>query len=127
MSSRSPKPSASTASWTMSWRLALTIPTVRPSASSFVEQVEHPGERLELGVERRVELAVGVRELVRLLGVELAHLLLEVPGADAGHQHLVGEVSPEHGRRRVPVGREDHPAGVDDRAVEVEEDDGEAH
>src|SRR6478672_3190132 len=68
-----------------------------------------------------------MRELVCLFGVELAHLLLEMPGADARHQHFVGEVLAEHGRRRVPVGREDHPAGVDDRAVEVEEDDGEAH
>ena len=111
----------------MSCRFALTIPSLPPLGVELLEQLEHPGERLELGVERRVELAVGVRELVGLLGVELAHLLLEVAGADARHQHLVGKVPAEHGRRRVPVGREDHPAGVDDRAVEVEENDREAH
>ena len=60
-------------------------------------------------------------------GVELAHLLLEIARADAGEQDLVRVVAPEHGRGRVPVGGENDPAGVDDRAVEVEEDNGEAH
>ena len=45
----------------------------------LLEQVEHPRERLELRVERRVVLAVGMRELVGLLRVELAHLLSRCP------------------------------------------------
>ena len=43
MSSVSPKPSASNASWTMSWRFALTIPSVRPSSSSLRSSSSIPG------------------------------------------------------------------------------------
>jgi hypothetical protein len=75
-------------------------------------------------VQRPVELAVRLRELGRLLLVELAHLLLEVPAPHLRHQHLVGERLAEHGFGGVPVRGEDHPAGVDDGAVEVEEDNG---
>ena len=102
-------------------------PELPPFAVQPFEQLEHPGKRLELGVERLVEVAVRLGQFGRLLLVEGAHLLLEVTAPDLRHQHVVGEFTAEHGLGRVTVGREDHPAGVDDRAVEIEEDDGEAH
>ena len=55
-------------------RLAVTIPSRRPSSRSTREQLEHPVERLEAGVERLVVRAVDLDELVDPVGVEIAHL-----------------------------------------------------
>ena len=96
-------------------------------AEELLEQLEHARERLELRVQRPVELAVGVGELLGFAGVEVGHLFDQMAGAHAGHQLIVGDRASEHGLRRMPERLEDHPAGVDDRAVEVEEDDRKAH
>ena len=92
-----------------------------------LQQVEHPRKRLQLGVEGFVELAIGERELVGFRLVEFPHLLFEVAAADLRHQDVVREAPAEHGLGGVPVGGQDHPAGVDDRAVEIEQDHREPH
>ena len=87
------------------------------------EDVLHAGARLELVVERLVVGAVDADELVDPLGREDGHLRLEPGAADGLHQLGVAEVAAEHLARRVPHRREDDRAGVDDGAVEIEEDD----
>jgi len=67
--------------------------------------------------------AVDAHELVDPLGREDLHLGLEPRPADRLHQFGVPEVAAEHLARRVAHGREDDPAGIDDGAVEIEEDD----
>ena len=89
------------------------------------EDVLHAGARLELVVQRLVVGAVDADELVDPLGREDLHLRLEPGAADGLHQLRVPEVAAEHLARRVPHRREDDRAGVDDGAVEIEEDDGE--
>ena len=71
--------------------------------------------------------AIHVDELVRALLVEGAHLLDEPGAADSCEQNLVRDLAVEHGARRVLERSQDHPAGVDQRAVEIEENDREAH
>ena len=80
-------------------------------------------ERLELLVQRLVVRPVGLDELVDALGVELAHLRDQSRAADRrAHELLVG-LAPEHGRASVAHRSEDDRPRVDQRAVEVEEDD----
>ena len=71
--------------------------------------------------------AVAGDELVDPLRVDQPHLLDEARAADCAAELLVGDLAPEHGLRRVPHRRDDDRAGVDHGAVEVEEDDREAH
>jgi hypothetical protein len=91
------------------------------------ENVFHAGARLELVVERLVVRAVDVHEPVDVAGGERAHLRFEAGTADRPHQLGVRVLVPEHFARRVPHRGEDDRAGVDDRAVEVEENGPEPH
>src|SRR3954471_9143282 len=91
------------------------------------EHVLHPGAGLQVVVERLVVGAVDVDEAFDVLGRERVHLGFE-PGAAHGLQQLlVGVVPAKHLARGVPHRGEDDRAGVDDGAVEVEEDGLEAH
>ena len=92
-----------------------------------LQHLDDAAARLELVVERLVVRAVARDEVVDAGRVERAHLLVERRTADVGEQRLVGYLAREDGARSVPERREDHRAGVDQRAVEVEEDDREAH
>jgi hypothetical protein len=78
-------------------------------------------------VQRLVVGAVGADELVDPVGRERRHLRLEPGPADRLQQLGVGVVAAEHRARRVAHRGEDDRAGVDDGAVEVEEDGREAH
>ena len=78
-------------------------------------------------MQRLVVRAVGDDELLDTVGRERAHLLLEPRAADRGHQLVVGRLESENLLRGVPHRREDDRAGIDDRAVEIEENDGTAH
>ena len=91
------------------------------------EYVFHAGACLEVVVERLVVRAVDVHEPVDVVRCERAHLRFEAGTADRLHQLGVRVLVPEHFARRVPHRGEDDRAGVDDRAVEVEEDRSEAH
>src|SRR5205085_11737649 len=83
--------------------------------------------RAELRMKRLVVLAVSADELVDARGVERAHLLEEARTADRGKDPLVRHLAPEHGPGGVLERGEDHPARVDQGAVEVEEDDWKPH
>jgi hypothetical protein len=87
------------------------------------EDFLHANACLELVVERLVVGAVDADEVVDPLGREDLHLRFEPGTADGLHQLGVPEVAAEHLARRVPHGREDDPAGIDDGAIEIEEDD----
>ena len=87
----------------------------------------HPGAALERVVQRLVVRAVDAHEIVDVLRRERAHLRLETRPADRRHQLLLRNLAREHGARRVAHRGKDHPAGVDDSAVEIEEDDREPH
>ena len=91
------------------------------------ERVGHPGACLELVVERLVVGAVDAHELVDPVRRERRHLRVEARPADRPHQLLVAVLAAEHLTGRVPHRREDDRGGVDDGAVEIEEDDGKAH
>ena len=91
------------------------------------EHVVHAFAAAQVLVQRLVVRAVDVHELLDPVGRERVHLRLEAGPADRLHQILVGVVAPENLARRVPHRGEDDPAGVDDRSVEVEEDDRESH
>ena len=92
-----------------------------------LENVEDAVEARELRVLRIVVLAVHAHELVDVLGVEQRHLVREVRAADLRQDLLVGETPAKDRLRRVMEGAEDHRGGVDERAVEVEEDDWKPH
>ena len=92
-----------------------------------LEHVSHPDARLELVVERDVVRAVDVDELRRAVGIDRHHLRLEPRPADRLHQLGVRVLAPEHLARGVAHRREDDRAGVDDRAVEVEENGRKSH
>ena len=89
-----------------------------------VEHLTHPGEgRDALVVDGLVVGAVHAHELVlhgRVVG-EVLHLLGE-RDAHLGHEHLVGEGVAEHLHGGVAKARQDEPVGVDEGAVQVEED-----
>ena len=78
-------------------------------------------------VERLVVGAVHLDELVDPVRVEVAHLRDQARAADRGADELLVGVAAEDGPRRVPHRGEDDRPGVDQRAVEVEEDDRVAH
>ena len=91
------------------------------------EHVLHPRAGLEVVVERLVVGAVDVHEPLDLIRRERAHLRLQAGAADRLQQLLVGVVAAEHLARRVPHRGEDDRAGVDDGAVEVEQNGLEPH
>ena len=115
------------ASRTVSRRFAVT--TAEPPALLLQrrQHVGHAGALGQLGVQRLVVLAVAGDELVDAVGVDQAHLLDQARAADGAPELLVRDLAAEHGLRRVAHRRDDDRAGVDHGAVEVEEDDREAH
>ena len=84
-------------------------------------------ERLERLVEPVVVLLVGLEQRVGVLGVDRLHLRDDPLPADRQPELVAGDLAPEHGANGVLHRREDDRPGVDQRAVEVEEDDREAH
>ena len=91
------------------------------------EQVVHPGAADEALVKRLVVRAVDGDELVDAVGSERVHLRLEPGPADGRHQLFVGRLGAEHLLRGMPHRGEDDRAGVDDGAVEVEQNDRKTH
>jgi len=89
--------------------------------STLFEVIGDPSRRRMLDLLRDDEHTVN--ELVDALRRKDRHLRLEPGPADGLHQLGISEVAAEHLARRVPHGREDDPAGIDDGAVEIEEDD----
>ena len=127
-SKRWPISVAAKASSTVLRRLAETSPSRRPSSLRRSKTSSMPKQSCEALVERLVVGAIDADELLDvLLASEHVHLRLEARPADRRHQHLVGDLPAEHRPGGMAHRREDDPAGVDDGAVEVEEDDGEAH
>ena len=119
---------AANASSTVARRFAVTIPSRRPSSLSAHEHVVHPGAELELVVQRLVVRAVDADELLDVLrAAELEHLRLEPGAADRGDQRLVGDSRPSTVRVACRIEARIIAAGVDEGAVEVEEDDRKAH
>jgi hypothetical protein len=78
-------------------------------------------------MERLVVLAVDPHELVGLRDVDRAHLVVDVGAADERGQLGLRDLALEHGPRGMPERREDDRPGVDQGAVEVEEDVGVGH
>ena len=105
----------------------MTTPSGRLWARSRSSCSGIPSKRPDLLVDRHVVLAVDAHELVGLVLVELPHLRVHPVASDVRHQHLVRDLPSEHGARRMPEGGEDQRPGVDQGAVEVEEDGLEAH
>jgi hypothetical protein len=91
------------------------------------QHLVHPRAADELVVQRLVMRAIDVDELVDLVWRESMHLRLETGAADRRHQLLVGNLSSENLLGGVPHRRKDDRAGVDDCAVEIEEDDRKPH
>ncbi len=100
------------------------LPALRLESREHREQVVEGLERL---VQAVVVLLVRLQELVRVLGVDRLHLRDDPLAADGEGELLVGNLASEHRRHGVPHRREDDRPGVDERAVEVEEDDAVAH
>ena len=91
------------------------------------EDVKYAVEAGELGELRVVVSAVDPNQLVHMIAIEERHLIGEVRAADAREDLLVGETASQDRLGRVVERAEDHRGGVDERAVEVEEDDRKAH
>ena len=87
------------------------------------EQVDDVGERLQPGVERLVVRPVRVDQLVDAVGVEVAHLRDQPRPADRRAHQLLVRFAAEDGERGVLHRGQDDRPGVDQGAVEVEEDD----
>ena len=98
-----------------------------PAVAELVEHDVHPVADGDRVVQRLVVRAVDAHELVDARRVERVHLRLEPGPADRGEQLGVGVLAAEHGLGGVAHRREDDRAGVDDGAVEIEEDDRVAH
>ena len=102
-----------------------------PELPPFGLQPRQDREQLVEGLERLVQpvvvLLVGLEQRIGVLDVDRLHLRDDSLAAD-GHPQLVGRnLATEHGADRVLHRREDDRPGVDQRAVEVEQDDPEAH
>src|SRR5919197_1807956 len=91
------------------------------------QHIVHPLAAGEVVVKRLVVRAVDADELVDAVGRELEHLRLETGPSDRGHQLLGGRLDAQHLAGGVPHRGEDDRAGVDNRAVEVEENDWKPH
>ena len=87
----------------------------------------HAGAVLERVVQRLVVRAVDAHELVDPVRVERHHLRLEPRPADGRQQLVVGVLAADDRLGGMPHRGEDDRAGVDHGAVEIEEDDREAH
>ena len=102
-----------------------------PQEAPFVAQarqhLDDLPERLELVVQRLVVLAIGGDEIVDALRRERLHLGEKARPADGRGEHLLGDVAPEHGAGGVLHRGDDHRPRVDQRAIEVEENDGKPH
>ncbi len=98
------------------------MPRRRPADFSSVEHLRDALVLLQQGGGVGVvPLAVDRVELVGPVRGEHGHLLQQ-RAPDVGHQALVGPVLAEHRRHRVAVRLADQRHGVDDRAVQVQED-----
>ena len=84
-------------------------------------------ERLERLVEAVVVLLVRLEQLVGMLRVDRRHLRDDPLAADGQTELVRRDLPPEHGAHGVLHRGEDDRPRVDQRAVEVEEDDAEAH
>jgi len=113
---------------------------VRPSAAAGRDKSELPSLRLEPGeqseqlverlerlVETLVVLLVRLEERVRSLGVDRLHLRHDSLAADRHAELVARDLAAEHGAHRVLHRRQDDRPRVDQRAVEIEEDDAKAH
>ena len=78
-------------------------------------------------MQRLVVLPVDAQELLPARGIERVHDLLEPRPADGGEELLGRDLARQHRAGRMLHGSEDDLARVDDRAVEIEQDDREAH
>ena len=126
-SKKSPMPAPAKTRSTVGLRFAVTTPSRRPSPSQPLEHGDDAVEARELRVLRVVVLAVHADELVDALGVEQLHLVREVRAADLREDLLVRKTPAQDRFRRVVEGAEDRRGGVDERAVEIEEDDRKPH
>ena len=70
---------------------------------------------------------VGIDELVDAVRRERPHLRLETRSAHGRHELGVRRLDAENLARSVAHRGQDDRAGVDDRTVEIEEDDGKSH
>ena len=102
-------------------------PQAAATLSQAYEHALDPVARLELVMQRLVVGPVDADELVDPVGREGGHLRLEPRPADRLEELLVRVVATEHLARRMTHRGEDDRAGVDDGAVEIEQNDGEAH
>ena len=91
------------------------------------QDIGHARTLDELGVQRLVVLAVAGDELIGPIGRDQLHLLHQPGAPDRAPELVVRDIPAEHCLRRVPHRRDDDRAGVDHGAVEVEENDREAH
>ena len=78
-------------------------------------------------MQRLVVRPINRDELVRTVGRKGLHLRLEPRPADRGHQLLVGNLDAENLSGGVSHRGENDRAGIDDRAVEIEENDRKTH
>ena len=110
---------------TLDCRPALRRDDPEPAAFVFqsLEHVDDAVEAGELRVLGIVVLAVHADELVDALGVEQLHLVREVRAADLCEDLLVRKTPAQDRFRGVMERAEDRRGGVDERAVEIEEDD----
>jgi hypothetical protein len=92
-----------------------------PLRGQPLECVEDPRARLELVVEPRVVGAVDLDQLLHAGGVDRLHLLAEPRAADRREKLVLRNFPAQDGSRRVLEGGEDHRPGVDQGAVEVEQ------
>ena len=97
------------------------------AAAQLEHQLGNPVEGLERRVERLVVGAVDLDELVDPVGIEVVHLGDQTRPADRRLDPLLVRLQAEHGHRGVAHRGDDDRPGVDQRAVEVEEDDAVAH
>ena len=96
-------------------------------AERLLEDGDDAVEARELRVLRIIVLAIHADELVHPLGVEELHLVREVRASDLREDLLVRKTPAQDGFRRMMKRAEDRRGGVDERAVEVEQDDRESH
>ena len=115
------------ASSTVCLPLGRDDPEPAPFVFQLHEDLVHPGAADELVVQRLVVRPINRDELVDTVGRKGLHLRLEPGAADRGHQLLVGNLDAENLSGGVSHRGENDRAGIDDGAVEIEEDDRKTH